>query len=153
MFHIHTPEPVLGRSRFLDVDFHDGVAHVEELRPIREQAFIQHGYTVILELVGTKLEDLTVPELRDLAKDEGLDLPAKAKKPELIAALQALPARVLSADDAETDGDFTPIPGSVDNGDGSFTAPGIDEAYVPLGPNARAEAILAQLNADADAEE
>jgi len=165
MFHIHTPEPVLGQSRFLDVDFHDGVAHVEELHPIREQALIQHGYTVVQELVGTKLEDLTVPDLRQLAKNEGLDLPAKTKKPELIAALDALPVRVLSAADAETD-DLAPIPGSVDNGDGTSTAPGVGddsgaavaaahavETYVPTGPNARSEAILAETAQALDAEE
>lgn len=162
MFHIHTPEPVLGQSRSLDVDFHDGVAHVEELHPIREQALIQHGYTVVQELVGTKLEDLTVPELRQLAKDEGLDLPAKTKKPELIAALDALPVRVLSAADAETD-DFAPIPGSVDNGDGTFTAPGVRDdsgaavaaaqaAAVTAQSHADSALSIAQLNAAADAE-
>lgn len=158
MFHIHTPEPVLGQSRFLDVDFHDGVAHVEELHPIREQALIQHGYTVVQELVGTKLEDMTVPELRELAADEGLDLPKKAKKPELVAALEALPMRVLSAADAETD-ESAQIPGSVDNGDGTFNAQIAEqegrEAYIPLSPEraARNTEILAQLNAAADAEE
>ena len=156
MFHIHTPELVLGQSRFLDVDFHDGVAHVEELHPIREQALIQHGYTVVQELVGTKLEDLTVPELRQLAKDEGLDLPAKTKKPDLIAALDALPVRVLSAADAETDdltGCVVPTLGSVDNAVAA-TEEG-HEAYIPLSPErtARNSEILAQLNAAADAEE
>ncbi|MEX8058581.1 hypothetical protein [Microbacterium sp. 16-032] len=160
MFHIHTPEPVLGQSRFLDVDFHDGVAHVEELHPIREQALIQHGYTVVQELVGTKLEDLTVAKLRQLAKDEGLDLPAKTKKPELIAALDALPVRVLSAADAETDdltGGVVPNPGSVES-DGTFTAVAEQEgreAYIPASAErtARNSEILAQLNAAADAEE
>jgi hypothetical protein len=168
MFHIHTPEPVLGQSRFLDVDFHDGVAHVEELHPTREQALIQHGYTVVRELVGTKLEDLTVPDLRRIAVEEGLDLPKKAKKPELVAALEALPMRVLSAADAETDDltdGFAPIPGSIDNGDGTFTAPGVRddsaaiaaahavETYIPTGPNARAEAILADTAQAIDAKE
>lgn len=158
MFHIHTPEPVLGQSRFLDVDFHDGVAHVEELHPIREQALIQHGYTVVQELVGTKLEDLTVPELRRIAVEEGLDLPKKAKKPELVAALEALPMRVLSAADAETDdlaGGVVLTPESVENADGTFAATEQgQETYVPHSPErtARNSEILAQLNAAADAE-
>ena len=159
MFHIHTPEPVLGQSRFLDVDFHDGVAHVEELHPIREQALIQHGYTVVQELVGTKLEDLTVPELRRIAVEEGLDLPKKAKKPELVAALEALPMRVLSAADAETDdlaGGVVPTSGSVENAGGTFAATEEGQGtYIPLSPErtARNSEILAQLNAAADAEE
>lgn len=121
MFHIHTPEPVTGRSSFLDVDFVDGVAHVEELHPERAKALTLHGYTVIEEIVGTLLKDMTVPELRDLAKEEGIDVPPKAKKADIIGAIEAAPVRVLTAADAEDA--ISPIPGHIDNGDGSFTAP------------------------------
>lgn len=129
MFHIHTPEPSTGRTKFLGVEFVDGVAHVEDLHPVRKLALIQHGYTVEHELVAETLESKTVPQLRAIAKQEGIDLPAKAKKADIIAAL--------------SEGSFVPIPGSIENGDGSFTAPGIreladaervSEAYIPVAP-------------------
>lgn len=103
MFHVHTPEPTTGTTTFLDVEFHDGVAHVEDLHPVRELALIQHGYRVEHELVGETLESQTVPELRKLAEEEGIDLPPKAKKPEILAALNAAPVRVLGAEDVDPD--------------------------------------------------
>jgi hypothetical protein len=146
MFHIHAPEPSVGRTSFLDIEFVDGVAHVDDLHPERAKALTLHGYTVIEEIVGTLLKDMTVPELRELAKDEGIEIPAKAKKADIIAAIEAAPVRVLTAADAEDAID--PIPGHIDNGDGSFTAPGgilgsappfaapvgAWEAYIPLKP-------------------
>lgn len=102
MFHVHTPQPSTGTTTFLDVEFHDGVAHLETLHPVRELALIQHGYTIEREIVGETLESQTVPELRKLAEEEGIELPAKAKKPEIIAALNAAPVRVLDAGDVAT---------------------------------------------------
>ncbi len=65
---------------------------------------------------------------------------------------------MLSAADAETD-DFAPIPGSADNGDGTFTAPGMRDDSGAVIAAAQAQAVqdqdaetLAQLNAAADAE-
>lgn len=87
MIRITHPRPQLGRQKDLGVEFIDGVAEVEELHPERQLALVQHGYGV--ELVGIRLEDLTVPELREIADQEGVDLPAKAKKPAIIKALDA----------------------------------------------------------------
>lgn len=89
MIRISHPRPQLGRQSALGIDFTDGVAEVEELHPERAQALIQHGHDV--ELVGTKLEDLTIAELRDVADVEGIDLPAKASKAKIIAAIEASP--------------------------------------------------------------
>lgn len=91
MIRITHPHPLLGRQTFLDVEFVDGVAEVDELHPERAQAFAQHGFTVETHLVGIRLEDLTPTELRDMAGVEGIDLPAKAKKAEIIAAIEAAP--------------------------------------------------------------
>lgn len=87
MIRITHPRPQLGRQSALGIDFTDGVAEVEELHPERAQALIQHGHDV--ELVGTKLESLSVADLRDIAAVEGIDLPAKAKKAEIIALIDA----------------------------------------------------------------
>lgn len=87
MIRITHPRPQLGRQTALGVEFIDGIATVESLHPERAQALIQHGYEV--ELVGTKLEGLTVADLRDIAAVEGIDLPAKAKKAEIIALIDA----------------------------------------------------------------
>ncbi|MCW2165399.1 hypothetical protein B0I12_002554 [Microbacterium hydrothermale] len=123
MFHVHTPQPSTGTTTFLDVEFHDGVAHLEDLHPVRELALMQHGYRVETDRGPVEvypegqggayvdLNTLTVPQLRELADADGVDLPAKARRDDIIAILSALPPQ--------------PIPGSVDNGDGSFTAPGI----------------------------
>lgn len=126
MFHIHTPEPITGRSSFLDVDFVDGVAHVAVLHPERAKALTLHGYTVIEEVVGTLLTDMTVPELRDLAKEEGIDVPQKAKKADIIAAIETAPVRVLTAADVEDTIDDTP----------TFTAPGgvLDGGFINAAP-------------------
>lgn len=126
MFHVHTPQPSTGTTTFLDVEFHDGVAHLEDLHPVRELALIQHGYCVVREIVGETLESQTVPQLRELAEQEGIVLSPKAKKAEIIQALSDAPARVLSADDLAV-GDFAGIPGHVQNADGSVSAPGIHE--------------------------
>ncbi len=122
MIRIVAPEFTPGRSTFLDIDFLDGVAEVDELHPVRAQALEQHGYVLTDEVgevpsedeVGgtaiVNLNDLTVAELRDLIGDRA-EIPAKAKKADLVDIASRLP--------------LEPIPGDVDNGDGSFTSPGI----------------------------
>lgn len=127
MFHVHTPEPTTGTTTFLDVEFHDGVAHVEDLHPVRELALIQHGYRVEHELVGETLESQTVPQLRKLAEGEGIDLPPKAKKAEIIEALNAVPVRELTAGDVAADANAS---GEVNSG---VLAPGTLEAWADGG--------------------
>lgn len=122
MIKITAPEPrPVGATRFLDVDFVDGVAEVAELHPIRHEALIQHGYTVGPEVGAVPspdepgqtaivdLNDLTIAQLRELAGDR-VEIPSRATKDEIVALVAGLPAE--------------PIPGSIDNGDGSFTHPG-----------------------------
>jgi hypothetical protein len=43
--------------------------------------------------VAESLSDLTVAELRDLAAERGVEVPARARKADLIAALEAAPTR------------------------------------------------------------
>lgn len=119
------PRPELGRQTALGVDFRDGVATVESLHPERELALRQHGYLIEADLeveapfqeaLGDPIIDLnslTVPQLRDIAETEGVDLPAKALKPEIVEILSRRPA--------------DPIAGSDENGDGTSTVPGADE--------------------------
>lgn len=119
---INHPRPALGRQRDLGLEFIDGVAVVESLHPERELALLQHGYTIeadpeveapFQEALGEPIIDLTsltIPALRDIAETEGIDLPAKARKPEIIEILSRTSA---------------PIPGSIDNGDGTFSIEGV----------------------------
>ncbi|QNA93258.1 hypothetical protein G4G29_14735 [Microbacterium sp. Se63.02b] len=120
---INHPRPQLGRQRDLGVEFIDGVAIVESLHPERERALLQHGYTITAdpeieapfqESIGepiVDLEKLTRAELRGMLPEDA-DVPAKASHSELVDLVAALPA--------------DPIPGSVDNGDGSFTMPALE---------------------------
>jgi hypothetical protein len=111
MFRITAPDPRV--SSFLGVEFSNGAATVEDLHPVRMQAFEQHGYTVtrldapdeiiaadlagdLVELVAEPLEALTKAELRALAFEAGVTVPAKAKKADIIAALDAHTWPVLS---------------------------------------------------------
>ncbi|WP_341935337.1 hypothetical protein MRBLWO14_000984 [Microbacterium sp. LWO14-1.2] len=115
------PRPELGRQRALGVEFRDGVATVESLHPERELALRQHGFTIeadpeveapFQEALGEPIIDLTsltVPKLRKLAEEEGIDLPANARKPEIIEILAQTSA---------------PIPGATQNDDGSWTIEG-----------------------------
>ena len=48
-----------------------------------------------------QLEDLTVPQLRELAEQEGVDIPAKAKKAEIIDANNGEPDEDLYDDDED----------------------------------------------------
>lgn len=119
---INHPRPQLGRQRDLGVEFIDGVAVVESLHPERERALRQHGYTIeadpeveapFQEAIGEPIIDLTsltVPQLREIAETEGIDLPAKARKPEIIEILAST---------------SQPIPGSTQNADGSWTIEGV----------------------------
>lgn len=116
------PAPQPGRQHALGVDFRDGVATVDSLHPERELALRQHGFTIgadldveapFQEALGEPIIDLTaltIPQLRDIAETEGVDLPAKALKTEIIEILSRQPA--------------TPFPGSIDSGDGTFTIEG-----------------------------
>lgn len=127
------PRPQLGRQRDLGVEFVDGVATVESLHPERELALRQHGYTIeadpeveapFQEALGEPIIDLTsltIPELRDIAETEGIDLPAKARKDEIVDILASTSA---------------PIPGATRNDDGSWTIEGqpVDEADIENGP-------------------
>lgn len=114
------PRPQAGRQHSLGIDFTDGTATVDTLHPERELALRQHGYTIEADPeveapfqagLGEPIVDLTaltIPELRDIADTEGVDLPPKARKEEIVEILSRQPA--------------TPIPGSIDNGDGTFTS-------------------------------
>lgn len=122
---IFHPRPELGRQSTFDVEFIDGVASVDSLHPERELAFVQHGYRIEPDLdaseeaLGNEIVDLNslnVRQLRDIAEVEGVELPAKARKPEIVKILSELPAE--------------PIPGGVDNGDGTFTHPGQGEQLI-----------------------
>ncbi|QXE28942.1 MULTISPECIES: Rho termination factor N-terminal domain-containing protein [Microbacterium] len=127
------PRPQLGRQRDLGVEFRDGVATVESLHPERELALRQHGYTIeadpevaapFQEALGEPIIDLTsltVPQLRDIAEVEGIELPAKARKDEIVEILASTSA---------------PIPGATRNDDGSWTieGPPVDEADIANGP-------------------
>ncbi|PWC05405.1 hypothetical protein [Agromyces badenianii] len=102
MIRIIHPRPELGRQSFLGVEFHDGTAEVDELHPEREQALLQHGFTLEKQLVGVPLEALSARELREAAELEGITVPAKARKAEIIALIEAAPLRTLT-DVAEID--------------------------------------------------
>lgn len=98
------PRPQAGRQSDLGVDFIDGIATVEALHPERERALRQHGYTIeadpeveapFQEALGEPIVDLntlTIPELRDIADTEGIDLPAKALKGEIVDLISRAPA-------------------------------------------------------------
>lgn len=96
MIRITHPHPKPGRVRFLGVEFIDGTAEVAELHPDREQALLQHGHTIETHLVGTRLEDLSMRELREIAEFEGIDVPKRAKKAEIIALIEQAPHPILT---------------------------------------------------------
>ncbi len=117
---INHPRPQLGRQRDLGVEFIDGVAIVESLHPERELALRLHGYTIeadpevevpFQDALGEPIVDLTKLTRAELRArlPEDADVPAKASHAELVDLVAALPAE--------------PIPGSIENADGSYTAP------------------------------
>lgn len=135
---INHPRPQLGRQRDLGLEFIDGVSIVESLHPERELALRQHGYTItpdpeveapFQETIGEPIIDLTsltVPQLRDIAETEGVELPAKARKDEIIEILSRTSA---------------PIPGATENEDGTWTIEGepLPEGAELVGPFATFE--------------
>lgn len=116
------PRPLPGRQEAFQLEFVDGVATVDSLHPERELALRQHGYRleedpeVVAPYHGglgepiVDLNAMTIAQLREIAETDGIELPSKAKHAEIVDILSTQPA--------------DPIPGSIDNGDGSFTAPG-----------------------------
>lgn len=119
------PQAVAGRQTAFDVEFTDGVATVESLHPERELALRQHGFRfeedpeVVAPYHGglgepiVDLNAMTIAQLREIAEMDGIDLPSKAKHAEIVEILSRVPAK--------------PIPGSVENGDGSFVSPGVPD--------------------------
>lgn len=126
---IFHPQPELGRQSKFDVEFVDGVAAVESLHPERELAFRQHGYRIEADIdveapfhegLGEPiidLETLTKAELRGMLPDS-VEVPAKASHADLVKLVSELPA--------------DPIPGSIDNGDGTFTTVGFPDGSSAL---------------------
>lgn len=118
---INHPRPQLGRQRDLGLEFIDGVAIVESLHPERELALRVHGYTIEADLdvvapfqaaLGEEIIDLTsltIPQLRDIAETEGIELPAKARKDEIVEILAST---------------SEPIAGATQNDDGTWTIEG-----------------------------
>lgn len=43
---IFHPRPQIGRQKFIGVDFHGGIAEVDELHPERRLALEQHGFAI-----------------------------------------------------------------------------------------------------------
>lgn len=66
------------------VQFRDGVGNTDN--PYLIQWFIEHGYKT--EEVQKPIEDMKVTELKELAKQKGIENFDKMKKDELIALLK-----------------------------------------------------------------
>lgn len=79
------PRPLPGRQTAFQVEFRDGVAQVADLHPERALALTQHGFAIETPDDEAAFLDLTVKELRELAKIEGLELPRGANKAEIVA--------------------------------------------------------------------
>jgi len=81
------PHPTLGTTlpQVGGVVFRDGIAEVDLTdKPNLRSFYEQHGYGIEEDV---DLATLTVRELRDIADVEGVDVPAKAKKSELLELL------------------------------------------------------------------
>jgi len=100
MLTITLPEHLASVQLLAGIEFTDGVARVDVLGSHARRFFDLIGAAIIdapesdddapltaeTVIVGEKpLAELTVPELRELAKIEGIDLPAKALKPEILS--------------------------------------------------------------------
>lgn len=105
MIRITAPRLILGASKFIGIQFRDGVAQVEDLHPEIRQALEQHGYTIEEEIAAVALEDLTVRELRDIAEVEGIELPARASKAELVDLISRSGFAVFEGPDGTVIGD------------------------------------------------
>ena len=101
MLTITLPEHLADSHVLAGVAFADGIATVAELGSHTRHYFELVGATVAevpevvaddpdsiaaLAVDGRLLTDCTVAELRDIADAEGIELPAKAKKPEILHA-------------------------------------------------------------------
>jgi len=120
------PRPVAGRQRFIGVEFHDGVAVVDELHPERRLALELHGYTIDDELEAPiiDLTKLKLIDLRDLASKAGIEVPEKARKQDLIDLLAALPLDPAVGHPA---GEQLPAPVAITiDGELHFVSPGIE---------------------------
>lgn len=116
------PRPELGAQSDFGVDFIDGVATVDSLHPERELALLQHGFTIEKDLeveepyhggLGEPILDLTTltkAQLKAIANDEGIEIPARATQADMVALIAAQPPLAL--------------PDAVQNEDGSFTIVG-----------------------------
>lgn len=56
MIRITAPRLILGASKFIGIQFRDGVAQVEYVHPEVEASLLQHRYTIERELVSTDEE-------------------------------------------------------------------------------------------------
>lgn len=109
MIRITHPRPARGRQAAFGVTFIDGIAEVDSMHPERELALKQHGFTI----QGGDIVDLTVlskRELLDIADVEGIDVPKRATRADLVDLISRTPA--------------APIPGAAQNADGSWTIEG-----------------------------
>jgi len=104
MARIKHPRFQPGRTKALGIEFIDGYADVDLTdKPILAQALLQHGFEIELEAV--QLESLTVRELRDVAEIEGIDLPSRATKAELIEVISRSPVPPAIGADGEPFGE------------------------------------------------
>lgn len=102
MLTITLPERLASTHLLAGIEFTDGVATVNRLGSHARRFLELTGATVsenaptpvvenpeaiaALQSDGKLLTDCTVTELRDLADMEGIDLPAKATKPQILSA-------------------------------------------------------------------
>jgi len=101
---ITLPEHLATSHLLAGIEFTDGTANVETLGAHTRHYFALIGATITeipdvvaenpeaiaaLAVGGKLLTDCTKAELRDLAAIEGIDLPAKATKPEILSAFLA----------------------------------------------------------------
>lgn len=105
---ITLPEHLASTRLLAGIEFTDGTAHVERLGTHARRFLELTGATIsggespfdvaasavaenaeavaALQAGGKLLADCTIAELRDIAKTEGINLPAKATKPEILHA-------------------------------------------------------------------
>lgn len=82
MIRITHPRPQAGRQSFIGVEFIDGVAEAAELHPEREQALLQHGFTIERLSASTSLGGFDVEEVVAglvAVSNAGMTLPADVK--------------------------------------------------------------------------
>lgn len=89
---VKAPRPVQGRARAFGLVFHDGYAHPDQLGDEQAAALRQHGYTIEDSPGFVDLTKLTKPELLDIAATEGVTVPPRATKAQLVDLLSRRPA-------------------------------------------------------------